>query len=210
MTRSNHELNHHLPSPRALLRSTLIAMAGAAMLLVTVVLPAEYGVDPTGLGRVLGLTQMGKIKLALAREAEAHQAAEAAARGTPAPVVPSGEFGPQAALTDSDGRSDVTTLTLGPNEGREIKMVMREGSRANYSWATVGGLVNFDMHAEPSAGPSGSYHTYGKSNGVGSDSGVLIAAFDGNHGWYWRNVGEDSVTVTLHTRGEYQEVRVME
>jgi hypothetical protein len=39
---------HELPSSRTLLRSTLIAAAVAAVLLVTVVLPAEYGVDPTG------------------------------------------------------------------------------------------------------------------------------------------------------------------
>jgi hypothetical protein len=66
-------------SPRRLLRSTLIALAVAALLLVTVVLPAEYGIDPTGVGRVLGLTRMGEIKTRLAREAAADAAADAAA-----------------------------------------------------------------------------------------------------------------------------------
>jgi hypothetical protein len=76
---------HELPSSRALLRSTLIAAATAAVLLVTVVLPAEYGVDPTGVGRVIGLTEMGEIKMELAREAAAAEAAAgAAARRTAA------------------------------------------------------------------------------------------------------------------------------
>ena len=74
-----------LPTPRTLLRSTVIALATAAVLLITVVLPAEYGVDPTGVGQVLGLKRMGEIKVALALEAEADAAArvaeeEAAAR----------------------------------------------------------------------------------------------------------------------------------
>ena len=66
-------------SPGRLLRSTLIALAVAVALLVTVVLPAEYGIDPTGVGRVLGLTRMGQIKTRLAKEAAADAAADAAA-----------------------------------------------------------------------------------------------------------------------------------
>ena len=61
-----------------MLRSVLIALAVALLLLFTVVLPAEYGIDPTGVGRVLGLTRMGEIKVRLAREAAADAAADAA------------------------------------------------------------------------------------------------------------------------------------
>jgi hypothetical protein len=63
---------------RRLLRSTLIALATAVLLLVTAVLPAEYGIDPTGVGRVLGLTPMGQIKTRLAKEAAADAAADQA------------------------------------------------------------------------------------------------------------------------------------
>jgi hypothetical protein len=47
------------PSTRQLIRSTLIAAVSALVLLFTVVLPSEYGVDPSGIGRALGLTEMG-------------------------------------------------------------------------------------------------------------------------------------------------------
>ena len=67
------------PSAGRLLRSTAIAVVVAAFILATVVLPAEYGVDPTGLGRVLGLTQMGEVKARLAAEAAADAAADAQA-----------------------------------------------------------------------------------------------------------------------------------
>ncbi|RCS21305.1 hypothetical protein DUT91_25065, partial [Phyllobacterium salinisoli] len=59
-----------LPSSAQLLRSTIIAMISAAAILVTVVLPAEYAIDPTGIGRALGLVEMGEIKAQLAEEAE--------------------------------------------------------------------------------------------------------------------------------------------
>ena len=59
-----------LPSTARLVKSTVLALLSAIAILVTVVLPAEYGIDPTGAGRVLGLTEMGEIKNELAKEAE--------------------------------------------------------------------------------------------------------------------------------------------
>ena len=67
-----------LPSTGKLLKSTGIAVVIASALLVTVVLPAEYGVDPTRIGSLLGLTEMGRIKRQLAAEAEAEVAVKAA------------------------------------------------------------------------------------------------------------------------------------
>ena len=51
-----------LPTSGQLIRSTVIAAATAAAMLVTTSCPAEYGIDPTGVGRMLGLTEMGEIK----------------------------------------------------------------------------------------------------------------------------------------------------
>ena len=64
-----------LPSNARLLRSTIVAAITAALLLVLIVLPSEYAVDPTGVGRVMGLTQRGEIKMQLAEEAEADRQA---------------------------------------------------------------------------------------------------------------------------------------
>lgn len=53
---------HPLPTPRQLTVATLAAVVVALVLGVTVVLPAERGVDPTGAGGLLGLTAMGELK----------------------------------------------------------------------------------------------------------------------------------------------------
>ena len=211
-----------IASAGTLLRSTVIAAVVAVVLLVTVVLPAEYGVDPTGIGRVIGLTEMGEIKMSLAREAAEAEAAEAAAlagtgaaapvaAGTPAPMAPASAAPAAAAPADSATAgapaADTTVVTLQPNQAREFKLAMREGARVAYVWSTDGGRINYDVHGDRTAPPAISYHGYTKGTGVASDEGELVAAFDGMHGWFWRNRTAGVVTVTLRTTGDYQEIR---
>lgn len=156
-----------LPSTGRLLRSTGIAVVVASAQLVTVVLPAEYGVDPTRVGSLLGLTEMGRIKMQLAAEAAAEEAGAGPQAVTVAttPVAPSTEAvviqpatppavekapdaaAPAAAASNpvaapavaAPVRSDRTSLTLEPDEGGEIKLTMKEGDRADFTWSTDGG-----------------------------------------------------------------------
>jgi hypothetical protein len=206
------------PPSRQLVRSTLIAAAIASVLLVTAVLPAEYGVDPTGIGRVLGLTQMGEMKMSLAKEAAANRPGGSkiveSLSGPPTKVAPGStmptgatpaERVPSTPTSDSPSKSDVTKVTLRPNESKEVKLAMRKGARASYSWSTSGGGVNYDLHADPPSG--GPYHSYGKGKGARADEGEIVAEFDGLHGWYWRNRTDEDVTVTLETKGDYQEIK---
>ena len=85
---------------------------------------------------------------------------------------------------------------------------MRKGAKADFAWKAEGGVVNFDIHGEPHDAPNKT-HSYEKGRGVASDKGVLEAAFDGNHGWFWRNRGKGDVTVTLTTSGDYTNLKRM-
>lgn len=49
--------------------------------------------------------------------------------------------------------------------------------------------------------------SYEKGRAVASDDGDLVAAFTGNHGWFWRNRGEADVNLVLRTRGDYSEIK---
>jgi hypothetical protein len=201
-----------LPTSARLIRSTLIAFVTAVVLLVTVVMPADYGIDPTGIGRVLNLTEMGVIKKDLAAEAAADDAAQAAggavvatapavqAAAAAAPVV-SAAPAPVAAAAAVVWR-DETPVTLEPGAGIEIKLTMKEGDKALFDWAVQGGVVNFDTHGE-SFPRSISYE---KGRGVASKQGELVAAFSGKHGWFFRNLGDAPVTVLLKTAGTYSEI----
>ncbi len=192
-----------LPSSRQLLRSTIIAIIVASVLLVTVVLPAEYGIDPTHIGRVLGLTQMGEIKMSLAREAEQDRAATATPLQQPAVTAPPAQQ-TQNTANPSAPRTDEMSVTLKPGEGAEVKLEMSKGAKVNYEWVTAGGAVNHDTHAD---GSGIKYHGYSKGQGMERDSGELSAVFDGKHGWFWRNRGSADVTVTLKTNGVYRSIK---
>ena len=48
------------PSVKSLLKATVVAIIVGGLILVTIVLPAEYGIDPTGTGTKLGLTKLGE------------------------------------------------------------------------------------------------------------------------------------------------------
>jgi hypothetical protein len=192
-----------LPSTGQLLRSTGIAAVVATALLVTVVLPAEYGVDPTRIGSVLGLTEMGRIKMQLAAEAEAEEAGLAVAATAPAAAPPAATATDTPLTATSGQRSDETVLTLQPDQGAEIKLVMAEGARVRFTWTSSGGAINYDTHADRPGTP---YHGYGKGTEQQVE-GELVAAFDGSHGWFWRNRTGAAVTITLRTEGAYSEVK---
>jgi hypothetical protein len=199
MTQPQSNVPGEAPSASRLLKSTVIALVVAIVLLLVAVLPAEYGVDPTGVGRMLGLTQMGEIKVSLAREAAAEDAAEAASAAEEE----------AAATTPADSAwTHVTVVNLAPGEGKEVKLVMRKDARATFTWTAVGGPVNHDTHGDSTGAPN-SYISYRKATGVTSDAGEVTAAMDGSHGWFWRNRGAAPVSVTLRTRGDYSELKRM-
>src|SRR3546814_8975398 len=105
-------------------------------------------------------------------------------------------IGPAAAQTEAAARTDETTLTLEPGQGSEIKLVMKKGATVEFSWTVAGGVVNFDLHGDEGQ----MFKSYEKGRAFKEDEGILEAAFDGSHGWFWRNRGSSDVTVTLRTR----------
>lgn len=202
-----------LPSSSELIRSTLIAAVVALALLVTIILPAEYGTDPTGVGELLGLTQMGEIKASLAKEvSQVVEAADVSVLKAQADVVevsgrlPSIEAQASLSSIKSEpslvdfGLSHQNIFTLKPGAATEIKLLMKEGTSVTFEWKTKGGNVNFDTHGDSS---EIDYYGYGKGRKVAGDKGELVAAFDGNHGWFWRNRSKNDVTITLNTKGNY-------
>ncbi len=202
-----------LPTSGQLKRSTLVAAISAAVILVAIVMPADYGIDPTGIGRVLRLTEMGQIKNRLAAEAAADTlAAKTNPVAMPPAVTTAAPMTSNAAMLPVVAEAapkiewrDTTTVTLKPGEGTEVKMAMTEGAKAQYIWVVEAGEVNYDTHGDG----GGRSISYQKGRGVSSDKGVLTAAFTGNHGWFWRNRGKSDVKLILRTRGEYTDIKKM-
>lgn len=191
-----------LPGSAQLLRSTLLAGVVALVVLVTVVLPAEYGFDPTGVGRVLGLTEMGEIKHALRHEAEEddhHDDDHSDESSSLWLDLINGIVGTAHA---QDIWKDQLAFALAPGESAEVKLVMKSGAAAEYVWVAEGGRINFDLHAHG----DGESVTYEKGRGEVSGEGVISAAFAGQHGWFWRNRDKSDVSVSIKLRGDYSKL----
>jgi hypothetical protein len=174
-------------------RTRLLTLSGAALLvaglvLVAVVLPAEYAVDPLGLGARLGVLPLGVV----GQQVDA--LSDTASTRT----------GPATVVVDQDRpfRSEIVTFSIGPRESMEYKYRLEQGRALLYSW-TASAPVNDEFHAEPDGGPKGYAETYQKGAARREASGTLTAPFAGIHGWFWENTTDQPVSVTLSTAGFY-------
>jgi len=171
----------HAPSKSRLVLATLAALAIAGLVLVTVVLPAEYGIDPLGTGEALGLVVLSG------------QGVE--------PVIPVREDG----LIDQprEYRVDRRTFELGPGEFVEFKYRLEAGQAMVYSW-TASYWVRSEMHAEQDGAAPGTAEFFEVVERGLQRHGSYVAPFPGIHGWYWLNETDRPVTVTLDTAGFFE------
>jgi hypothetical protein len=160
-----------------------VAVIVACVVLVTAVLPAEYGIDPLGVGRALGLTALSD-----------------AGEETASLSVDAGTLGVNTTQTGALAQ-DVFTVELRPFEGVEYKYRLEQGAGLVYTW-TASGVVGYDFHGEPDGAPARYSESYGKGDSA-SASGVFVAPKPGIHGWFWENPGAGRITVTLTTSGFY-------
>ena len=170
----------------ALVTGAALLMAG--LILVVAVLPAEYGVDPLGIGRRLGLMAIGEVQKKLTAF-EATRAAETGGLPTIAPQAHAYQH-------------ETVEFKIGPRDAIEYKYRLDKGEALLYSWKATG-PVNYELHAEPDGAPAGYAESFEKRNAMATASGTLTAPFSGIHGWYWENPRDVEVTVTLSAAGFY-------
>ena len=196
-----------LPTTLQLWKASGIAFLVALVVLTLGVLPAEYGIDPTGLGGKLGLTKLAPASAVKPPPAIAADPAPAKAQVT-AP-------GDKAALASSATvlksvspfRSETMALTLKPGEGAEIKATMRKGDQFVFGWVAENGKVEFDMHGEAVNARNDEFTSYWKGVDQAEGHGSFTAPFDGTHGWYWNNTGKAPVTVRVKVSGFFEKLQ---
>jgi hypothetical protein len=180
-----------VPSIATLAKTTAIALFVAGVILITLVLPAEYGIDPLGTGARLGLTALANPPIAVVEMPKTEGAAL-----VPTMKGPIGEY-------PSGFKFDVFEIELAPYEYVEYKYSMEQGASMLFAWTATGGLRH-DMHAERAKGAGEgpaeeSFDKQDRRQGTGS----YAAPFTGIHGWYWENPGGEAIKVRLTTAGFY-------
>jgi hypothetical protein len=217
MSESEHQQDK--PSQANLLKGALLALVAAIVVTVLFVLPAEYGVDPTGIGAKLGLLDIAATAETL--QGSSSDGSSMTIEGSWPGIPTAEEFDfyepdilgdPFSRTQSAKFRSDKLTIELDVGEQTEYKAIMKQGDAFVYHWRLdKGTTVYTDFHADPgenaaAAGYPDQYYIRYAESETGESSGSLVAPFDGNHGWYWLNIEEEPITITLEVHGYYDRI----
>jgi hypothetical protein len=162
---------------KTLIKSSVAAIFIAALVFVGIILPAEYNIDPTGIGHKLGLTAL------------AHNADES----IPAAVkdIPVGQ-----------GQHTVE-VSVPAGKGIEYKFQMQQYDKMSYEWLSDGEALYFDLHGEPQGDTTGYFESYAIAT-LSEMKGSFTAPFTGSHGWYWKNTTDKPIAIQLMVEGQFE------
>ena len=152
---SESENQHSQPSQGNLLKGALLALVAATVVTVLFVLPAEYGVDPTGVGAKLGLLDIASTAEALEGNSSGggNRTVEETWPGIPEEFdfyEPEILGDPYSRTQDTKFRSDTITIELDVGEQTEYKAIMKQGNAIVYHWQLSNGTTVYtDFHADP-------------------------------------------------------------
>ena len=168
----------HTLSNKALLKSTMISLVIAGVVLVSFILPSEYNIDPTGMGAKLGLTALATV--------------------TAQPIVNTTTL----TTLKAEQSSNAIEVVVPAGRGVEYKFSMAQFKKMDYQWHTDGTALFFDLHGEPAGDTTGYYESYAIAT-LTEMKGSFTTPFAGVHGWYWKNTSDKAVIVQLTVSGEY-------
>jgi hypothetical protein len=86
----------------------------------------------------------------------------------------------------------------------EYKALMQQGDSISFRWSTDGEAY-YDFHAHDEAFGEEFFTRYAEGEGS-SSAGSIVAAYDGQHGWFWLNISDAPITITLEVMGFYDEI----
>ncbi|MFN8414841.1 MAG: hypothetical protein U0U66_00770 [Cytophagaceae bacterium] len=198
------EITHQLLDKKSIIKQVAIALIIAAVLLVSAVLPAEYGIDPLGIGEATGFS-----KLYIPEENAASSAVpNAQHRILKLENLGAGPNVPRPAAADNpppakqlEERADEVSILVPAGKGLEYKVDMLKYGKLRYEWITDNGELFFDFHGEVKG--NNNYfdsYTVSYSNNI---MGSFIAPFEGPHGWYFKNNSDQDITVKIKLKGQY-------
>jgi len=169
---------------KTLIIATLTAVIISVLIYFSLILPAEYNIDPTGIGKKLGLTVLSEPA---------------------APVVNNQKVIEKNTSENAfDYREDNVVVTVPAKKGIEYKFNIKEYGNLTYEWKTIDtSNIYFDFHGEPAGDTTGYFESFtiATTNQV---NGSATVPFEGLHGWYWKNTSNQDVIIELKTSGNYQ------
>lgn len=210
------EINHPVLETKIIFKATVAALIIGMVLLLTAVLPAEYGLDPTGAGKALGFTKLYQpIENAqtITSEEKQVQSPDRVLKledgGSGPEVIKPEEANNPAPDKQFKEREDSVQVVIPAGGAIEYKINMLKYSRVKYEWITNNESVFFDFHGEvKQANPPGNVYyesyTVAYSNNV---IGNFLSPFEGKHGWYFKNKNDAQVVISIKLKGQYELIK---
>ncbi len=176
-----------------------------------------------GLGALIGSSLVDEEGEAAPTHTDANEAAPTSNDTGGAPVyrylspdtvsVEYDEYGQAAPVASGENhiarkgelKTEVLEITLELDAVTEYKAMMKQGDSITYRWSTDGGEAYYDFHAHDVAFGEEFFTRYAEGEGS-SSGGSIVAAYDGQHGWYWLNISDRPITITLEVMGYYDEI----
>lgn len=192
-------------SSSQIIKATIIAFITSLILALIAVLPAEYGIDYTGLGKTLGFSKLHnseeETKTVVPKFKELTLYNVGSGPDVPKPI----EANNPAPAKQYQIKKDSVSITIPANKGLEYKIEVLKYGQVKYAWKANKGILFFDMHGDvKSADKKSGYfesYTVGNSNNM---AGSFIAPYEGKHGWYFKNKTNEDIIVNINLNGEYQ------
>lgn len=163
-----------VPSRRKLVASWGVMVSVGVFLMVGVILPAEFNLDPLGIGGALGIKGISSMQSTMSHSHDDYSAL----------------------------RNFNKTFELRPFESLEIKFELLESETMQYSWSSDSEEVLYELHSEPHDAEPGYADSYERDR-TRFNSGIYVAEYDGIHGWFWENRASVATTISLHVSGFY-------
>lgn len=107
--------------------------------------------------------------------------------------------GNAVAMATQAPRTETFTVKLAPGKGAEVKAKIAAGQGFTFHWVASGD-VEVDMHGERPDSKE-EYTSFAIEGRQREAAGVFVAPFEGAHGWFWKNLGKEPVTVKVTVTG---------
>lgn len=204
------EIQHQIVNKKQIIKAVIFALLLSILILVSAVLPAEYGIDPIGTGKLFGFS-----KLYVPDNQEENQQETTTQKTFPLIKMEKAGSGPEvkrpieannpAPKKQYAEREDTVEVIVPAGKGIEYKIYMLKYGKMKYEWTTNKGIVYFDFHGEVKQAKETSdvyfeSYTLAYSNNM---VGTFYAPYEGKHGWFFRNNEKAAITVTIKLKGQY-------
>ena len=195
---------------RQIIKSLIIALIIGAVVLVTAVLPTEYGIDPLGTGKLFGFSKLYQENTPTETKDTSSnlnfEKIKMEKLGSPQSTPKPSEANNPAPEIQYPESQDTIEVIVPAEKGIEYKFKSLKYGSIKYEWSTDKGIVYIDFHGEvkqenPPKNVFYESYTLAYSNNM---AGTFTAPFEGKHGWYFRNETNEDIVVTIKLNGQYE------